>query len=109
MSDMISVPALFFSFFCFVNQAHLETVLSRKITKTNYKCLLYIFIFAGNIKNVLCGCLGENRTEACLYKEFLFTILFDNIFKPIALRKAKIGYSFGLSECNRVNIVFIFL
>ena len=24
-------------------------------------------------------------------------------FNPIALRKAKILYSFGLSECNRVN------
>ena len=24
-------------------------------------------------------------------------------FNPIALRKAKIVYNFGLSECNRVN------
>ena len=24
-------------------------------------------------------------------------------FNPIALRKAKIAYNFGLSECNRVN------
>ena len=24
-------------------------------------------------------------------------------FKPIALRKAKIVYNFGLSECNRVE------
>ena len=28
------------------------------------------------------------------------------VFNPIALRKAKIVYNFGLSECNRVNIVF---
>ena len=31
----------------------------------------------------------------------------DNSFilvNPIALRKAKIVYNFGLSECNRVNI-----
>ena len=25
------------------------------------------------------------------------------MFSPIALRKAKIAYNFGLSECNRVN------
>ena len=25
------------------------------------------------------------------------------IFNPIALRKAKIAYNFGLSKCNRVN------
>ena len=25
-------------------------------------------------------------------------------FNPVALRKAKIIYNFGLSECNRVNI-----
>ena len=27
-----------------------------------------------------------------------------NVFNPIALRKAKIVYSFGLSEYNRVNV-----
>ena len=27
----------------------------------------------------------------------------EKLFNPIALRKAKIGYNFGLSECNRVN------
>ena len=26
---------------------------------------------------------------------------------PIALRKAKIVYNFGLSECNRVNLLMI--
>ena len=26
------------------------------------------------------------------------------LFIPIALRKAKIAYNFGLSECNRVNL-----
>ena len=25
------------------------------------------------------------------------------MFNPVALRKAKIAYNFGLSECNRVN------
>ena len=27
-------------------------------------------------------------------------------FNPIALRKAKIAYKFGLSECNRVNVQY---
>ena len=27
------------------------------------------------------------------------------IINPIALRKAKIVYNFGLSECNKVNII----
>ena len=27
----------------------------------------------------------------------------DLQFNPIALRKIKIAYNFGLSECNRVN------
>ena len=26
-------------------------------------------------------------------------------FNPIALRKAKIEYNFGHSECNRVNVI----
>ena len=26
------------------------------------------------------------------------------VFNPIALRKAKIVYNFGLSECSRVNM-----
>ena len=36
-----------------------------------------------------------------------FPILFPvrvSIFKPVALRKDKIVYNFGLSECNRVNL-----
>ena len=33
---------------------------------------------------------------------FIFT-KFCFFFNPIALRKAKIIYNFGLSECNRVN------
>ena len=27
-------------------------------------------------------------------------------FNPIALRKAKIVCNFGLSECNRVNLIY---
>ena len=30
-------------------------------------------------------------------------------FNPIALRKAKIVYNFGLSECNMVNMILAFL
>ena len=33
----------------------------------------------------------------------------NNNFNPIALRKAKIAYKFGLSECNREIILLIFL
>ena len=39
--------------------------------------------------------------------EILFLIAFligaDSFLNPIALRKAKIVYNFGLSECNRVK------
>ena len=29
------------------------------------------------------------------------------IFNPMALRKAKIVYNFGLSECNRVKVIIL--
>ena len=32
-----------------------------------------------------------------------------NSFNPVALRKAKIVYNFGLSECNRVKMGSVFL
>ena len=35
--------------------------------------------------------------------------LFILYFNPIALRKAKIPYNFGLSECNMVNHAFSLL
>ena len=34
---------------------------------------------------------------------FLIKTQASEVFNPIALRKAKIVYNFGLSECNRVN------
>ena len=35
----------------------------------------------------------------------IFVNVFTNIsFNPIALRKTKIAYNFGLSECNNVKI-----
>ena len=33
----------------------------------------------------------------------------ENYINPIALRKAKIVYNFGLSECNRVKDAFSFV
>ena len=33
------------------------------------------------------------------------TLALTSHFNPIALRKAKIAYNFGLCECNRVKIV----
>ena len=39
--------------------------------------------------------------------EFLWLIKFNNLsyknYNPIALRKAKIVYNFGLSDCSRVK------
>ena len=35
--------------------------------------------------------------KACILKDFFFDM------NPVALRKAKIVYNFGLSECNRVK------
>ena len=34
-----------------------------------------------------------------------FDVVSSVMLNPIALRKAKIVYNFGLSECNRVNFV----
>ena len=46
--------------------------------------------------------------RASLNKEFtpdkiLTVIVQPCLYNPIAFRKAKIAYNFGLSECNRVN------
>ena len=50
----------------------------------------------GNLKLKLLQVVSENKT-----------MLFDSgVFNPIALRKAKTVFSFGLSECNRVKIHF---
>ena len=35
--------------------------------------------------------------KACILKDFFFDM------NPVVLRKAKIVYNFGLSECNRVK------
>ena len=44
-------------------------------------------------------------TQSRLY---LFIVQVYRLFNPIALRKAKIVYNFGLSECDRVNIIHFF-
>ena len=59
----------------------------------------------------LCACIRVSRNR------FTFGIILDNFvtvrmlpclmgFNPIALRKAKIVYSFSLSGCNRVKMAF---
>ena len=42
-------------------------------------------------------------------KRCAFNSIALSAFNPIALRKAKIVCNFGLSECNRVNVAFVFL
>ena len=38
------------------------------------------------------------------FSDFLFALPdYEDILNPFALRKAKIVYSFGLSDCNRVK------
>ena len=39
-----------------------------------------------------------------LQQKIVFNSFFVwSVFNPVALRKAKIAYNFGLSECNRVK------
>ena len=49
--------------------------------------------------------------ESCLFLAFVWTCktkFKEFKFKPIALRKAKIIYNFGLSECNWVKVCSTF-
>ena len=52
-----------------------------------------------------CGMWGLLIHEKIPESHVLATLLTGNawLFNPIALRKAKTVYNFGLSECNRVN------
>ena len=43
------------------------------------------------------------RADCTIYLEKCYCIILF-FFKPIAHRKAKIVYNFGLSECNRVKV-----
>ena len=50
--------------------------------------------------------LAVNRTNTETELKIIFLtyiIIVTAWLNPIALRKAKIAYNFGLSECNRVN------
>ena len=61
-----------------------------KVRKSN---LIKVYVF------FCCHFYQENN-----FCGFLFAFLRDkNLLKPIALRKTKIAYNFGLSECNRVK------
>ena len=53
-------------------------------------------------------CVASSFSEkvalsTCAYRSLVSE---NPVFNPIALRKAKIVYSFGLSECNRVKFTF---
>ena len=54
----------------------------------------------------------SKQFECCILALHIFTRLLYNeylnrtAFNPIALRKTKIAYNFGLSECNRVKGFF---
>ena len=51
------------------------------------------------------GPTGQNKMTPIafvLLRQYSFAYI-SGIFNPIALRKAKTGYNFGLSECSRVK------
>ena len=70
---------------------------------------LSLYVDLNNNKNV--------STKGNNFCDFLFAVLVDEavpkcglllvevLFRPIALRKAKIVYNFGLSECSRVKFL----
>ena len=56
---------------------------------------------------IFCASVAVSEVDICWTRQ-VGNIIVDNsdIFlcpNPIALKKAKIVYNFGLSECNRVN------
>ena len=58
-----------------------------------------IFISFFSISAKFDGC--QAQTSSCMIVTSMFHVLIL-MLSPIALRKAKIVYNFGLSECNRV-------
>ena len=58
-----------------------------------------VFIALGNKEEVTKVVSFEKETVMERHGGVLIRL---NLFNPIALRKAKIVYNFGLSECNRV-------
>ena len=61
--------------------------------------LVSLISLSGEIRNSV-GKRGGGLTTMFF---FIYYELFGD-FNPIALRKAKIVYNFGLSECNRVKV-----
>ena len=79
-------------------------------------CFLFRFVLYFKIENRYkrCNCLFSIRVVECppvwkrtVHSVYLMRLLKKNlisiIFNPFALRKAKIAYNFGLSDCKRVN------
>ena len=65
----------------------------------NRKCVqIYSLIYEGTLRK---QCLRYQ--ELTKIKSLLCSSVLS--FNPIALRKTKIAYNFGLSECNRVNFL----
>ena len=60
------------------------------------------------------GCSGGRKISISIFLQVLYGLynevrvtdikLRQQLFNPPALRKAKIAYNFGLSECNRVKV-----
>ena len=62
-----------------------------------------------NCKQVFCS-VRQNDIENLLMENIMNKNqirVVGFVFNPIALRKAKIVYNFGLSECNRVKVQII--
>ena len=57
----------------------------------------YNYCYLGNMDATISSTLLYNNTVRKLTINFVFS-------NPIALRKSKIVYNFGFSECNRVNV-----
>ena len=76
-----------------------DRALLSTLTGSNYPCLELIFMVPK---------MSEPLKFYCIYQqiEIKQKAAQVTVFNPIALRKAKIVYNFGLSECNRVKGTF---
>ena len=64
-------------------------------------CWVTVFFRKGNSRKLKCECLILNCWHL---KGFVpYCCWFSCLFNPVALRRAKTRWSFGCSECNRVN------
>ena len=62
-----------------------------------------VLVFSASIASLCAGLSGQ--TDPAFIGLCIAYALMVRYFNPIALRKAKIAYNFGLSECNRVKAV----